>query len=109
VRAHRLEGVSLDRGWDDAPADGSGATAPWEAELARRRHEQDERDRDHRDFLHWALPQVKEERRRVLELTIHGAAIPEIAAELGISADNAYQRRSRGLKDLRTLKEQYDA
>jgi RNA polymerase sigma factor (sigma-70 family) len=61
-----------------------------------------------RDFVAWALPQIDEPRRRVLELTLHGAEVGEIMQELGISRDNAYQRRSRGLKDLAKLKELYD-
>ena len=45
----------------------------------------------------------------MLELTLYGAEVPEIMQELGITRENAYQRRSRGLKDLAKLKEQYDA
>ena len=56
----------------------------------------------------WALPQLDEPRRRVLELTLHGAEIGEIMQELEITRDNAYQRRSRGIKDLAKLKELYD-
>ncbi|QEC47556.1 hypothetical protein FSW04_08175 [Baekduia soli] len=101
VREHRHEGPSL------TPAD-PGTAAVWEADAARARLEQAERRDDVRAFLEWALPQVKEERRRVLELTFHGAEVPEIAQELGITADNAYQRRSRGMKDLKRLREDYD-
>ena len=54
------------------------------------------------------MPQVSEDRRRVLELTFHGAELPEIMQELGITQANAYQRRSRGMKDLAKLKELYD-
>jgi hypothetical protein len=35
--------------------------------------------------------------------------LPEIADRLGITHDNAYQRRRRGMRDLTKLKEQYDA
>ena len=49
-----------------------------------------------------------EPRRRVLELTLHGAEIGEIMQELEITRDNAYQRRSRAIKDLAKLKELYD-
>ena len=45
----------------------------------------------------------------MVELTLHGAELPEIMQELGLSRDNAYQLRSRGLKDLAQLKEQFDA
>jgi RNA polymerase sigma factor (sigma-70 family) len=97
---------SLDAGWD---AEGDDPAPSWESDEALRRFDQAQRDQDTREFLAWALPQVKEERRRVLELTFHGAAVSEIAAELDITHDNAYQRRSRGLKDLKKLKEQFDA
>lgn len=107
VRTHQHEGPSLDAGWtaadDDRPA------PRWEADEAMSRFERDERGAEAKDFLSWALPQLKDERRRVLDLTIHGAALPEIAEELGITKDNAYQRRCRAMKDLTKLKEQYDA
>lgn len=91
------------------PTDEGTPDTRWEADEALRRFERDERASEAREFVEWALPLVKEERRRVLERTFHGAEIEEIAAELGISRDNAYQRRSRGLKDLKRLKEQYDS
>lgn len=107
MREHRNAGPSLDAGWTAADED---RPAPrWEADEAMRRFERDEERAEARDFLGWALPQVKAERRRALELTIRGAALPEIAQELGISKDNAYQRRCRGMKDLTTLKGRYDA
>jgi RNA polymerase sigma factor (sigma-70 family) len=101
-RGHR----SLDAGWK---ADSDDAVPNWESDEAMRRFERDERATDTQEFLAWALPQVKEERRLVLELTFHGAEVSEIASELGITHDNAYQRRSRGLKDLKKLKDQFDA
>jgi hypothetical protein len=55
------------------------------------------------------LPQVIESRRAVLELTLFGAEVPEIAEQLHITPDNAYQLRSRGLRDLAKLKERFDA
>ena len=99
MRDHRLEGPSLDEA--ERPA--------WELDESERRYDDDERAAEARDFVSWALPQIGEDRRRVLELTLYGAEIPEIMQELGITRDNAYQRRSRGLKDLAKLKEQYDA
>jgi hypothetical protein len=104
-RAHR--GPSLDSGWD---ADGlEGATPAWEAAEASRRAESEARGAEIADFLAWALPQVGQDRRTVLELTFEGAEIAEIVATMGITRENAYQLRSRGLKDLTKLKEQYDA
>lgn len=97
---------SLDAGWD---AEGDESAPSWESDESLRRFEQDQRAEVTREFLAWALPQLKEERRRVLELTFHGAEVREIAAELDITHDNAYQRRSRGVKDLKKLKEEFDA
>jgi len=99
MAARPAEAVPLDA--VEAPA--------WEADEALRRLDADERSREVLDFLGWALPQIDERRRRVLELTFEGATIPEICAEVGLERDNAYQLRSRGLKDLAKLKEQYDA
>jgi DNA-directed RNA polymerase specialized sigma24 family protein len=107
VRRHRHEGPSLDSGWDAAADDGP--THAWDAEEATRLHARDEERAEAREFVEWALPQLSDDRRRVLELTLHGAEIPEIMRELGVSRDNAYQLRSRGLKDLRALKERFDA
>jgi hypothetical protein len=105
IREHRLEGPSFDAGWDDDDRPGYG----WEHGESVRRYDDEQRSAELRDFFDWALPQIGEDRRRVLELTFHGAEIPEIMQELGISRVNAYQRRSRGLKELAKLKEQWDA
>ncbi len=99
IRDHRFEGPSLDV--SEGPA--------WELDESARRYDDAESADDARDFVSWALPQIDVNRRRVLELTLYGAEIPEIMQELGITRENAYQRRSRGLKDLAKLKEQYDA
>jgi hypothetical protein len=77
-------------------------------EESSRRYEVAAEAADARDFVAWALPQIDEPRRRVLELTLHGAEIGEIMQELEITRDNAYQRRSRAIKDLAKLKELYD-
>jgi hypothetical protein len=106
MRAHR-GARSLDAGWDADAEDRP--MHRWEADEAWHRLEREERSGEIREFLAWALPQVVETRRRVLELSFEGATIPEICAELGITEPNAYQRRSRGFRDLKTLKERYDA
>ena len=77
-------------------------------EESSRRYEVAAEAAEARDFVAWALPQIDEPRRRVLELTLHGAEIGEIMQELEITRDNAYQRRSRAIKDLAKLKELYD-
>ena len=105
VRRRQHEAYSLDAGWDA----GERPTRQWEADEAERRFEREERSADLREFLDWALPQIREERRRVLELSFRGAELPEIMEELGITRANAYQRRSRGLRDLERLRERYDA
>jgi hypothetical protein len=104
MRERHRAGPSLDSGWDVAERSDAG----WEREESSRRYEASERNADVRDFLDWALPQLCEDRRRVLELTFHGAELPEIMQELDITQANAYQRRSRGMKDLAKLKELYD-
>jgi hypothetical protein len=106
VRARR-NARSLDAGWDADAEDRPSQT--WEADEAWHRFERAERSAEVEDFLEWALPQVADDRRRVLELSFEGASIPEICDELDITAANAYARRSRGFKDLKKLKERYDA
>ncbi len=98
---------SLDAGWD-ADADERPSTA-WEADEALARFERDEQEADVEAFLEWALPQLRGGRREVVERTFHGAELSEICDELGLSRDNAYQLRSRGLKDLAKLKEAYES
>jgi len=107
IRARKHSGVSLDDAWHLDPEDTDGPP-PWEAREAFRRMEAQERGREVVDFLGWALPQVGDKRRRVLEMTFQGAELGEICAELDIGHDNAYARRSRGMKDLSKLKEHYD-
>jgi len=107
VRRRRHAGPSLDSGRDATGDDGP--TRAWDAEQAARVHARDEERAEAREFVAWALPQLSGDRRRVLELTLHGAELEEIMRELGVSRDNAYQLRSRGLKDLRALKERFDA
>jgi RNA polymerase sigma factor (sigma-70 family) len=106
MRAHR-KAKSLDAGWDADAEDRPSQT--WEADDAWHRFERAERSTEVQDFLAGALPQIIEDRRRVLELSFEGASIAEICEELGITEANAYQRRSRAFKDLKTLKERYDA
>ena len=113
-RAHILAAVkaslrrlSLDDGWNADPEDRVAPT--WEADEAAYRFEREQRSEEVEDFLDWALPQLGSDQRRVIDLTHHGATVPEIMDELGITQDNAYQLRRRGLQNLKKLKEQYDA
>ena len=105
VRISSRETLSLDSGWDD---DDAGAPS-WDAAEAWARHDRDERSAEIADFLAWAMPEIDESRRAVLELTFEGAQVAEIMDALGISRDNAYQLRSRGFKDLAKLKQEYDS
>jgi hypothetical protein len=104
VREGARRGPSL-----DDPGDDEASGARWEVDIAIERFEQDERRQDLAEFFAWALPQVIESRRAVLELTLFGAEVPEIAEQLHITPDNAYQLRSRGMRDLAKLKERFDA
>lgn len=58
-------------------------------------------------FLEWALPQLTEKRRQVLELDRLEVPVEEIQQRLGMSRDAVYATRSRGLKDLARLAEEY--
>ncbi len=103
----RRRSRSLDAGWsadaDDRPS------AVWEADEAAARFERAERDADAQAFLDWALPQLRGRRRDVVERTFRGDGLPEICDELGLTRDNAYQLRSRGLRDLAELKRAYES
>ena len=104
VRVSSREPVSLDSGWEDEDAGLPG----WEAAEAWLRRDRDERSAEVADLLTWAMPQIDETRRRVLELTFAGFEVTEIMESLGISRDNTYQLRRRGLLDLAKLKREYD-
>jgi hypothetical protein len=104
IRTRKHEADSLDTGWDDPDR----GTSQWELDESTRRYDDAEAAADARGFLDWALPQVNDTYRAVLELTLHGATVPEIMQELEISQDNVYQRRRRGMQDLAKLKELYD-
>ncbi len=55
-------------------------------------------------FLAWALPQLSEKRRQVLELLIAGHTVPEIQEITGNSRDVVYQDKARAIKDLVRLR-----
>ena len=105
-RAHAA--ASLDDIRDDP--EGKGQAQGWaEVEQAKRAHQRDEERRDAAEFFSWALERLDERQRRVMELSRDGAPVAEITQELGISQANAYQLRSRALKAIGELKEQYDS
>lgn len=79
-------------------------------DVARQEHRRDGERAEARDFVAWSLPQLSDQRQRlVVERSLDGVPAEEIAAELEVSLANLYQLRSRGLKRLAALKELYDA
>ena len=85
----------------EASLDAAEAHERRRAEEEQRRAE--ERD-DARDAVAHALPRLADARQRVVvERTLDGVPAEAIAAELGVSMDNLYQLRSRGLKALGRL------
>lgn len=98
---------SLDQRFDPDSETGpyDAALASWEA--ARREKSADAiADELHKlwaeNFIAWGISQIKNDNyREVLEMTyIQKLEADEIAKRLGISMDNVYARRSRGLRDL---------
>jgi RNA polymerase sigma factor (sigma-70 family) len=115
-RHTRRAAGSLDEHFDAESEVGpySAALAAWD--LARR-EESAERELDERELqreeglMLWAIAQIKNEKHReVLELTYDEKLdTDEIAERLAISKDNAYQRRSRGLRELKRVLDGLDA
>ena len=99
--------TSFDAGAEDAETANPGWKGAAKAEETFRR---DAEKAEAADFMEWALPQITDERRRlVLERTLDGVPAEDIAAELGVTMANLYAIRSRGIKDLRKLKDRYEA
>ncbi len=72
-------------------------------EIALERQTRESERAEASGFLAWALPQIDERRRIVVERTLDGIPAEAIAAELGVTMVNLYQLRRRGLKDLARL------
>ena len=101
---------SLDATWDDGGEGGpyDAALAAYDEELRARaddalREEQSRQEAE--GLVHWAIGRVRNDNyRAVLELTygpkLDGDAIAE---RLGITTDNVYQRRRRGLKEVEKI------
>jgi len=98
---------SLDQRFDPESETGpyDAALVSWEA--ARREQSADDIvDELHKEwaetFVAWGISQIKNDKhRKVLELTyIEKLEADEIAERLGISMDNVYARRSRGLREV---------
>ncbi len=59
-------------------------------------------------FLHWAVPRLGGRRREVIELDLQDRTTEEIKERLGVSRDVVYASRSRALRDLAKLFEEYE-
>ena len=92
--AARVARRSFDVGSADPEAVGN---PDWKGdERAQDKYRRDRGARRPRTSSSWALPQIDDERRRlVLERTLDGVPADEIAAELGVSMANLYAIRSR--------------
>ena len=106
---------SLDAGWSD-PDDGPGRYDSAIAREARNaEREQDELDDEEvvfqlgRDFLDWALPQLTPRLRAVMKLDRQNVPVEDMQERLGVSRDVIYAARSRALKELGKLMEEYDS
>lgn len=107
---------SLDERFDTDSEVGqySGALAEWSAarqeEAVERRDELRELQREENLIL-WAIAKTKNKNyREVLEMTFRDKlTTDEIADRLGISMENAYQRRSRGVRELKKVLNELDA
>jgi RNA polymerase sigma factor (sigma-70 family) len=83
--------------------------------LEKQRLEEDANEQDADDdaqargFLDWAIPQLSPKRRAVIELDRDDVPCEDIQERLGVSRDVVYASRSRALKDLAKLREEYSA
>ena len=64
-------------------------------------------DAQARGFLDWAVPQLSDKRRAVIELDRQDVPCEDIQERLGVSRDVVYASRSRALKDLAELRQEY--
>ena len=84
------------------------ALAAYDAELRRRTADAVEEELGRQEAEHlvgWAIGRISNDNyREVLEMTyFHKLTAEQIADQLGISVDNVYARRSRGVRELETI------
>lgn len=93
--------TSLDAGTGDSEA----ANPDWKLdELSWQKHRRDEERGEASDFVAWALPQVDDERQRVvIERTLDGVPAEDIAQELDVTVANLYKIRERAVKSIGRL------
>jgi RNA polymerase sigma factor (sigma-70 family) len=58
-------------------------------------------------FLDWAIARLSPKHREVIELDRDGVPVEEMQTRLGASRDAIYQRRSRSIRELGKLREDY--
>lgn len=89
---------------EPAGADDEGGYDRVLLEESRARLEAEERAAQATRTLEAVLPRMTNTKQRtVVERTLDGVPVPEIAAELGTSDQNVHQLRSRGFRELRAL------
>lgn len=106
---------SLEAGWDDAD-DGRGR---YDKAIARDAEDAEALKEDladeeavfrlGREFLDWALPQLSPRLREVMELDRQNVPVEEMQRRLGVKRDVIYAARSRALKELAKLLEEYES
>lgn len=110
LRHEKRAAGSIDETFDPEGSAGpfDAALARYDAELRELRVEAVEAERDRIEAEHlvaWAIRRVENDNyREVLEMTwLRKLPAEEIAEQLGISLDNVYARRSRGLKEMERI------
>ena len=101
----------------DQPGGEDGEIGRWDANvyaaIEEQRREQEsaehdiERVRDGQAFLDWAVPKLNDKRRAVIEFDRAEVPVEEIQQLLGVSRDVVYATRSRALKYLAKLRDEY--
>ena len=106
--------TSLDAGWEGAADDGPSRfdkaiarDAIDEQRLADELADDEDVFKLGRDFLDWAVPQLSPRLRAVVELDRQNVPVEEMQTCLGTSRDVIYAARSRALRELAKLMEEY--
>ncbi len=109
LRHERRSAGSIDKtfepGGEAGPFDA--ALAAYDAELRERAADAVEEEIGRvqaEQLVAWGIQQIQNDNyREVLEMTFQNVPAEEIADQLGISMENVYARRSRGLKELEKI------
>lgn len=97
------------RGDDDTAREDVDVYAAIEAQRREQESvaEDQEALREAQGFLDWAVPQLSPKRRAVIQLDRADVPVEDIQKQLGVSRDVVYAARSRALKDLVKLRDDY--